>query len=109
LLKLPTKVLWPVEIGVDIIVAELNRANAANGSRSSPRAYSQGRLRYQRNEVPRREKGGRIALASGGGSHGEGVRRTRDANDAVKEVWLAATRFVPEAQAAAETESRYAA
>jgi hypothetical protein len=37
------------------------------------------------------------------------VRRTRDANDAVKEVWLAATRFVPEAQAAAETESRYAA
>ena len=59
-------------------------------------------------EVSDRDEG-RIALASGGGSHGERVRRTRDANDAVKEVWLAATRFVPEAQAAAETESRYAA
>jgi CubicO group peptidase (beta-lactamase class C family) len=52
---------------------------------------------------------GRIALAGGGGSHGERVRRTRDANDAVKEVWLAATRFVPEAQAAAEIEGRYGA
>ena len=59
-------------------------------------------------EVSDRDEG-RIALASGGGSHGERVRRIRDANDAVKEVWLAATRFVPEAQAAAETESRYAA
>jgi CubicO group peptidase (beta-lactamase class C family) len=52
---------------------------------------------------------GRITLANGYSSHGEQVRRTRDANDAVAEVWLAATRFVPEAQAAAETESRYAA
>ncbi len=59
-------------------------------------------------EVTDRDEG-RIALAGGGGSHGERVRRTRDANDAVKEVWLAATRFVPEAQAAAEIESRYAA
>jgi hypothetical protein len=52
---------------------------------------------------------GRITLANGYSSHGEQVRRTRDANDAVAEVCLAATRFVPEAQAAAETESRYAA
>ena len=59
-------------------------------------------------EVTDRDEG-RIALAAGGGSHGERVRRTRDANDAVTEVWLAATRFVPETQAAAETESRYAA
>lgn len=58
-------------------------------------------------EVTDRDEG-RIALASGGGSHGERVRRTRDANDAVTEVWLAATRFVPEAHAAAEIESRYA-
>jgi hypothetical protein len=59
-------------------------------------------------EVTDRDEG-RIALASGGSSHGERVRRIRDGNDAVTEVWLAATRFVPEAQAAAETESRYAA
>ncbi|MBV8508014.1 MAG: beta-lactamase family protein [Alphaproteobacteria bacterium] len=52
---------------------------------------------------------GRIALASGGGSHGERVQRTRDAGGAVREVWLAATRFVTEAEAAAEMESRYAA
>jgi hypothetical protein len=50
---------------------------------------------------------GRIALASGGGSHGERVRRTRDTDDAVMEVWLAATRFVPEAAARAEMENRY--
>jgi hypothetical protein len=52
---------------------------------------------------------GRITLANGYSSHGEQVRRTRDANDVVAEVWLAATRFVPEAQAVAETESRYVA
>jgi CubicO group peptidase (beta-lactamase class C family) len=52
---------------------------------------------------------GRIALASGGGSHGERVRRMRDSAGAITEIWLAATRFVPEAVAAAEIESRYAA
>jgi len=59
-------------------------------------------------EVTDRDEG-RIALASGGGSHGERVRRMRDASNAVAEVWLAATRFVPEARAAAEIESRHAA
>jgi CubicO group peptidase (beta-lactamase class C family) len=58
-------------------------------------------------EVTDRDEG-RIALAAGGGSYGERVRRVRDANDAIKEVWLAATRFVPEPQAAAESEARYA-
>jgi hypothetical protein len=58
-------------------------------------------------EVTDRDEG-RIALASGSGSHGERVRRVRDSGRAVTEVWLAATRFVPEAQAAAESESRYA-
>jgi CubicO group peptidase (beta-lactamase class C family) len=57
-------------------------------------------------EITDRDEG-RISLASGGGSHGERVRRTRDANDVVTKVWLAATRFVPEAQAAAEIEGRY--
>ena len=59
-------------------------------------------------EVTDRDEG-RIALASGSGSHGERVRRMRDASNAVAEVWLAATRFVPEARAAAEIESRHAA
>ena len=59
-------------------------------------------------EVTDRDEG-RIALASGGGGHGERVRRVRDANGAVTDFWLAATRFVPEARAAAETQSRYAA
>jgi hypothetical protein len=51
---------------------------------------------------------GRIALANGYGSHGEHVRRTLDSGGAVTEIWLAATRFVPEAAAAAEMETRYA-
>ena len=59
-------------------------------------------------EVTDRDEG-RIALAGGTGSHGERVRRTRDASGTVKEVWLAATRFVSETQAAAEAENRYAA
>jgi hypothetical protein len=57
-------------------------------------------------EVTDRDEG-RIALASGGGSHGERVRRIRDTTGAITEVWLAATRFVPETVAAAEIESRY--
>jgi CubicO group peptidase (beta-lactamase class C family) len=57
-------------------------------------------------EVTDRDEG-RIALASGGGSHGERARRIRDTTGAITEVWLAATRFVPEAVAAAEIESRY--
>src|SRR5215469_105032 len=57
-------------------------------------------------EVTGREEG-RIALASGGGSHGERVRRVRDSAGTLTEIWLAATRFVPEAVAAAEIESRY--
>jgi CubicO group peptidase (beta-lactamase class C family) len=50
---------------------------------------------------------GRITVANGYSSHGEQVRRTRDADDAITEVWLAATRFVPEAAARAEMENRY--
>jgi CubicO group peptidase (beta-lactamase class C family) len=50
---------------------------------------------------------GRIALAGGYESHGERVRRTRNAADAVTEVWLAAVKFLPEAEAAADMEGRY--
>ena len=58
-------------------------------------------------EVTDRDEG-RIALAAGGGSHGERVRRVRDSAGTLSAIWLAATRFVPEASAAAEIESRYA-
>ena len=59
-------------------------------------------------EVSDRDEG-RITLASGGGSHGERVRRVRGAGGTVTEVWLAATRFVPEPVAAGEMETRYRA
>src|SRR5690349_1224802 len=59
-------------------------------------------------EVTDRDEG-RIALAGGGGSHGERVRRVRDTAGTITEIWLAATRCVPEAAAAAEMETRYAA
>lgn len=49
---------------------------------------------------------GRIALAGGYGSHGELVRRTRDAAGALTELWLAGSRLVAEGQAAAEARTR---
>ncbi|MGC1887096.1 MAG: serine hydrolase domain-containing protein, partial [Stellaceae bacterium] len=58
-------------------------------------------------EVTGRDEG-RIALAGGYGSHGELVRRTRSPGGAVTEIWLAATKFLPEAAAAAELAQRYA-
>jgi hypothetical protein len=57
-------------------------------------------------EIMDRDRG-RIALANGYGSHGEPVRRTRDLDGAVTEIWLAATKFLPEAEAAAEMNRRY--
>jgi CubicO group peptidase (beta-lactamase class C family) len=50
---------------------------------------------------------GRITLAGGYESHGERVKRTRGTNDAVTEVWLAAMKFLPEAEVAAELTERY--
>ncbi|MGB9648653.1 MAG: hypothetical protein WCB44_26620, partial [Stellaceae bacterium] len=58
-------------------------------------------------EVTGRDEG-RIALDGGYGSHGERVRRTRNPEGAVTEVWLAATKFLPEAAAAAELAERCA-
>ncbi|MGC1886667.1 MAG: serine hydrolase domain-containing protein, partial [Stellaceae bacterium] len=58
-------------------------------------------------EVTDRDQG-RIALDGGYGSHGERVRRTRNPEGAVTEVWLAATKFLPEAAAAAGLAERYA-
>ncbi|MEO9189258.1 MAG: serine hydrolase domain-containing protein [Acetobacteraceae bacterium] len=52
---------------------------------------------------------GRIALAGGYLSHGERIRRKRDKTGAVTELWLAGTKFQPEAQVAAEMETRYGA
>jgi CubicO group peptidase (beta-lactamase class C family) len=50
---------------------------------------------------------GRIALASGTGSHGERVRRVRDSDGNVTELWLGATQLLPEGEVAAEIEDRY--
>jgi len=43
-----------------------------------------------------------FALASGAASHGETVRRVRDARGRVTAVWLAGSKYLPEAQVAKE-------
>jgi CubicO group peptidase (beta-lactamase class C family) len=50
---------------------------------------------------------GRIALAGGYGSHGEPVRCVRKKSGRIGELWLAATKLVPEEELAAEMEARY--
>jgi len=52
---------------------------------------------------------GRFSPAPGLARHGEGVRRIRDDNGMVKEVWLGGARMLPEAEAAIELEQRYGA
>ncbi len=52
---------------------------------------------------------GVIALAGGYASHGENVRRVRNASGRVTEVWLAGNRLLSEAKVAAEMEKRYEA
>jgi CubicO group peptidase (beta-lactamase class C family) len=51
---------------------------------------------------------GRIALATGYGSHGEPVRRTRSKAGIVTDIWLAGVNAKPEKVVAAEIERRYA-
>jgi CubicO group peptidase (beta-lactamase class C family) len=50
---------------------------------------------------------GCIALAGGYGSHGEPVRCVRRKSGKIAELWLSATRLVPEDELAAEMEARY--
>jgi CubicO group peptidase (beta-lactamase class C family) len=50
---------------------------------------------------------GRIALAGGYGSHGEPVRCVRRKSGRMVELWLSATKLVPEDELAAELEARY--
>jgi hypothetical protein len=50
---------------------------------------------------------GRIAVAGGYGSHGEPVRCVRKKSGKLAEVWLSATKLVPEAELAAEMDARY--
>jgi CubicO group peptidase (beta-lactamase class C family) len=57
-------------------------------------------------EISSRDRG-RIALAEGFSSHGEPVRRVRDRAGKVTEVWLGASRMLPEAKVAKEMEARY--
>jgi CubicO group peptidase (beta-lactamase class C family) len=52
---------------------------------------------------------GRIVSDGGSGSYGEPVGRVRDADGAVTEIWLAATKLLPEAAVAVEIEERYGA
>lgn len=52
---------------------------------------------------------GRFALAGGFRSHGEPVRRERDADGTVQEVWLGGSRMTTEAALARELSSRYLA
>jgi hypothetical protein len=51
---------------------------------------------------------GKIALAAGYGSHGEGVRRTRNKAGTVTDLWLAGSNLKPEKILGAEIERRYA-
>jgi D-alanyl-D-alanine carboxypeptidase len=50
---------------------------------------------------------GRVTLANGMARHGEEVRRIRESNGEVAEVWVGDTRFLSEPQLAAELEKRY--
>jgi len=49
----------------------------------------------------------RFSLANGFARHGEEVRRIRGHNGKVDQMWLGGTRFLPEAEFAAELEQRY--
>jgi CubicO group peptidase (beta-lactamase class C family) len=53
------------------------------------------------------EDRGRVTLANGLARHGEEVRRIRQGNGEVAEVWIGDARFLPEDKAAAELEQRY--
>jgi hypothetical protein len=52
---------------------------------------------------------GQITRAAGGGSFGEGVRRVRDKEGEVAELWLAGSKLLPEAEVAKEMRERYEA
>jgi len=57
-------------------------------------------------EITGRDQG-RIAVADGYSSYGERVRRVRDRAGKVTEVWLAASKMLPEAKVAKEMQARY--
>jgi len=57
-------------------------------------------------EVTGRDSG-RIAYASGYGSHGESVRRSRNKRGAVTDIWIAGANLKPEKALAAEITRRY--
>jgi len=57
-------------------------------------------------EITARDQG-RFAVADGYSSYGEPVRRVRDRAGKVTEVWLAASKMLPEAKVAKEMQARY--
>ena len=58
-------------------------------------------------EITGRDKG-RLAAADGYSSYAEPVRRVRNGSGKVMEMWLAASKLLPEGQVAKEIEARYA-
>jgi hypothetical protein len=58
-------------------------------------------------EITGRDQG-RFVIADGYSSYGEPVRRVRNRSGKVAEVWLAASKLLPEEQVANEIEVRYA-
>jgi hypothetical protein len=58
-------------------------------------------------EITGRDQG-RLAAADGYSSYAEPVRRVRDGSGKVVEMWLAASKLLPEGQVAKEIEARYA-
>ena len=57
-------------------------------------------------EITARDQG-RFAVADGYSSYGEPVRRVRDRAGKVTEVWLAASKMLPETKIAKEMQARY--
>ena len=57
-------------------------------------------------EISGRDQG-RIAVADGYSSHGEPVRRVRAGSGKVVEIWLAASKLLPEGKIAKEMQARY--
>jgi D-alanyl-D-alanine carboxypeptidase len=49
----------------------------------------------------------KITLAIGGGAHGQSVRRVRDKDGEVVELWFAGSKLLPEAEVAKEIRERY--
>ena len=91
------------------LVEPVERARSRAGRQQG--AGARARLHRSDDQRPRarnhRPHHGRIAKAPGFGSHGEPVSCVRDRAGKVVEVWLAASKMLPEAKVAKEMQARY--